>query len=39
MAGDQNIIIKLHQKGENNILIAKKLKINSSTVWKIVKKV
>ena len=32
MAVDQNIIIKLHREGKSNVLIAKKLKTNCSTV-------
>lgn len=35
---DRNIIIKLHKKGESNVSITKKLKMNRSTVWKMVKK-
>ena len=38
MAIDRNIVIKLHKSGETNVEIAKRLKMNRSTVWKIVKK-
>ena len=38
MAIDRNIVIKLHKSGETNVHIAKWLKMNYLTVWKIVKK-
>ena len=38
MAVDQNIVIKLHKSGKSNVEIAKRLKMNPSTVGKIVKK-
>ena len=38
MAVDQNAVIKLHKSGKSNVEIAKRLHINRSTVWKIVKK-
>ena len=37
-AVDQNIVIKLHKSGKSNVEIAKRLEMNCSTVWKIVKK-
>ena len=38
MAVDRAIVIKFHQQGENNSSIGKRLKMNRTTVWKIVKK-
>ena len=38
MSIDRNIVIKLHKSGESNSQIAKQLKINCTTVWKIIKK-
>ena len=38
MAVDRNAVIKLHKGGESNVEIAKRLDMNRSTVWKIVKK-
>ena len=38
MAVDKNTIITLHRKCESNSCIAKKLRIRSETVWKVVKK-
>lgn len=38
MTVDRNIVIKLHKSGKNNVEIAKRLDMNRSTVWKIVKK-
>ena len=38
MSIDCNIVIKLHKSGESNNEIAKRLKINRTTVWKIIKK-
>ena len=38
MSIDHNIVIKLHKSGESNSEIAKRLKMNSTTVWKIIKK-
>ena len=38
MAVDRNLVIKLNKSGESNVAIAKRLKMNRSTVWKIVKK-
>ena len=38
MAVDRNIVIKFHKQGESNSSIAKRLKMNRTTVWKIVKK-
>ena len=38
MTVDRNIVIKFHKQGESNSLIAKRLKMNRTTVWKIVKK-
>ena len=38
MSIDCNIVIKLHKSGESNSKIAKRLKINRTTVWKIIKK-
>ena len=35
---DHNIVIKLHKSGESNSEIAKQLKMNHTTVWKIIKK-
>ena len=35
---DRNIVIKLHKSGESNSEIAKRLKMNRTTVWKIIKK-
>ena len=38
MSIDCNIVIKLYKSGESNSEIAKWLKINCTTVWKIIKK-
>ena len=38
MSIDCNIVIKLHKSGESNSEIAKRLKMNRTTVWKIIKK-
>jgi transposase len=38
MAVDRNAIVTLHEKGESNSVIAKKLQIRRETVWKVVKK-
>ena len=38
MSIDRNVVIKLHKSGESNSEIAKRLKINRTTVWKIIKK-
>ena len=38
MSIDCNIVIKLHKSGKRNSEIAKWLKINCTTVWKIIKK-
>ena len=38
MSIDHNIVIKLHKSGESNSEIAKWLKMNRTTVWKIIKK-
>ena len=38
MSIDGNIVIKLHKSGESNSEIAKRLKMNRTTVWKIIKK-
>ena len=38
MAVDRNAVIKLHKNGKSKVEIAKRLYINSSTMWKIVKK-
>ena len=38
MSIDHNIVIKLHKSGESNSEIAKRLKMNHTTVWKIIKK-
>ena len=38
MAVDRKTVIKLHKICETNVEIAKRLKINRLTVWKIVKK-
>ena len=38
MSIDCNIVIKLHKSGESNSEIAKRLKINRTTVRKIIKK-
>ena len=38
MSIDRNIVIKLHKSGESNSEIAKRLKMNRTTVWKIIKK-
>ena len=38
MSIDRNIVIKLHKSGESNSEIAKRLKMNSTTIWKIIKK-
>ena len=35
---DRNAVIKLHKSGKNNVKIAKRLDMNRSTAWKIVKK-
>ena len=37
MSIDHNIVIKLHKSGESNSEIAKQLKMNRTTVWKIIK--
>ena len=38
MAVDWNAVIKLHKSGKSNVEIAKRLDMNRSTLWKIVKK-
>ena len=38
MSIDRNIVIKLHKTGESNSEIAQWLKMNCTTVWKIIKK-
>ena len=38
MSIDCNIAIKLHKSGESTSEIAKRLKMNCTTVWKIIKK-
>ena len=38
MAVDRNAVIRLYKSGKNNIEIAKRLNMNRSTVWRIVKK-
>ena len=38
MSIDRNFVIKLHKSGESNSEIAKGLKMNHTTVWKIIKK-
>ena len=38
MSIDRNIVIKFHKSGESNSEIAKRLKMNHTTVWKIIKK-
>ena len=38
MSIDCNIVIKLHKSGESDSEIAKQLKMNCTTVWKIIKK-
>ena len=38
MTVDRNIVIKFHKQGESNSSIAKRLKMNRTTLWKIVKK-
>ena len=38
MSIDRNIVIKLHKSGESNSEITKWLKMNHTTVWKIIKK-
>jgi transposase len=38
MVVDRNAIVTLHEKGESNSGIAKKLQIRRDTVWKVVKK-
>ena len=38
MAVDRNAMIKLHKSENSNVEIAKRLDMNRSTVWKIVKK-
>ena len=38
MAVDRKTIIKLHKIGETIVEIAKRMKMNRSTIWKIVKK-
>ena len=38
MAVDRKTVIKLHKIGETTVEIAKRLKMNRLTVWKIVKK-
>jgi transposase len=37
MAVDRNAIVTLHEKGESNSVIAKKLQIRRETVWNVVK--
>ena len=37
MAVDQNAVIKLHKSEKSNVEIAKRLDMNRSTLWKIVK--
>ena len=37
MSIDRNIVIKLHKSGKSNNEIAKRLKMNHTTVWKIIK--
>ena len=39
MSIDHNIVIKLHKSEESNSEIAKRLEMNRTTVWKIIKKV
>ena len=38
MAVDRNVNIKLHKEGESNTSIAKKFKMNRTTVWKVLNK-
>ena len=38
MAADRNAVIKFHKSEKSNVEIAKRLDMNSLTVWKIVKK-
>ena len=38
MVVDRNAVIKLHKSGKGNVEIAKRLDMNRSTVWKILKK-
>ena len=38
MSIDRNIVIKFHKSGESDSEIAKRLKMNRTTVWKITKK-
>ena len=38
MTVNQNLVIKLHKSGKSNVEIAKRLDMNRSTVWNIVKK-
>ena len=38
MSIDCNIVIKLHKSGESNNKIAKRLKMNHTTIWKIIRK-
>ena len=38
MTVDRNVVIKLHKSGKSNVEIAKRLDMNRSTVWKIMKK-
>ena len=38
MAVDRNAVIKLYKSGKSNVEIAKRLHMNRSMVWKIVKK-
>ena len=38
MAVDRNAVIKLHKSEKSNVEIAKRLDLNLSTLWKIVKK-
>ena len=38
MSIDHNIVIKFHESGESNSEIAEQLKMNHTTVWKIIKK-
>ena len=38
MTADRNAVIELHKSGKGNVEIAKRLDMNRSTMWKIVKK-
>ena len=38
MSIDRNIVIKLHKSEESNSEIPKQLKMNHTTVWKVIKK-